>query len=125
MTGVLASFGRSLGRRMSAWSLTPSVDGIVASLHSAPSGTAPAAPAVAGRTAIAARANRMVRRVLMAAATQPPAISCCGRSAGAQQRPHVDLERGARAVRLDHPPAAPHERAPQPGLRQHGGAEAA
>ena len=56
---------------MSAWSLTPSVDGIVASLHSAPSGTAPAAPAVAGTAAVAARASRIARRVLMAAATQP------------------------------------------------------
>ena len=76
------------------------------------------------RRPCAARASRMLRRVLMAAATQPPRISCVGRSAGAQQRPHVDLERGARPVRLDHPPAAPYQRAPQPGLRHHGRAEA-
>src|SRR3954471_14906999 len=39
ITGVLASFGRPLGRRMSACSLVPSPEVIVAGVQSAPSGT--------------------------------------------------------------------------------------
>src|SRR5918995_7096228 len=63
------------GRRMSAWSLTPSVDGIVASDHVAPGGTS-AAEAVAGN---ASRARAMASRSLMAPATHAGAESCCHR----------------------------------------------
>ena len=42
ITGVLASAGRCAGRRMSACSFTPSLDGLVASVHVAPGGTSAA-----------------------------------------------------------------------------------
>src|SRR3954471_22566908 len=74
ITGVLASGGRLLGRRLSAWSVTPSVEGIEACVHVASGGTS-AARAAAGTRASAASA-RAVARVLMRTATQSEAEAC-------------------------------------------------
>src|SRR4051794_36886528 len=67
MTGVLAS-PAAFGRRMSAWSLTPPEESIVASFQSAPGGTL-AARAAAGTRAHSRRARVAQRRVLMTAPT--------------------------------------------------------
>src|SRR3954452_14958628 len=56
ITGVLSVGFRPFGRRMSACSWTPSVDGIVACDQSAPGGTS-AAPAAAGTVARGAGAE--------------------------------------------------------------------
>src|SRR5215211_4550908 len=69
ITGVLVPGARFLGRRMSAWSVTPSEDGNVASLHAAPSGTS-AAPAVAGRAASTLMQKQNSKRDLMRPETQ-------------------------------------------------------
>src|SRR5919199_2689794 len=64
ITGVLVSGARPLGRKMSACSCTPSEDGMVACVHSAPAGTG-AAPATAGSMASAATADAMVGQNLI------------------------------------------------------------
>src|SRR3954462_6746696 len=79
MTGVLSVSLRPFGRRMSAWSETPSVDGIVASVHVAFGGTS-AAEAAAGNAATARRA-RQAERIFMRAQTQRPLEACAQPSA--------------------------------------------
>src|SRR3954449_3223520 len=74
MTGVLSVALRPLGRRMSAWSETPSVDGMSASVQAAFGGTS-AAVAAAGNAATARRA-RQAERIFMRAQTQRPLEAC-------------------------------------------------
>src|SRR3954454_11088097 len=68
MTGVLSALVRPLGRSTSAWSFTPSEEGIVASDQVAPAGTS-AAPAVAGSATTAASARSRPSRVRMGPST--------------------------------------------------------
>src|SRR4051794_40938592 len=79
MTGVLSVALRALGRRMSAWGETPSVDGVSASVQVAFGGTS-AAVAAAGNAATATRA-RQAERIFMRAQTQPPLEACAQPSA--------------------------------------------
>src|SRR5215210_1940406 len=69
MTGVLSALVRPLGRSTSAWSFTPSEDGIVASDQVSPAGTS-AAPAVAGSATTAASARSRLSRVRIGAPTR-------------------------------------------------------
>src|SRR3954470_15810884 len=75
MTGVLSVSLRPLGRRMSAWSEAPSVDGIVAWVQVALGGTS-AACAAAGSTTRAINAVAAAERIFMAAQTQPQREAC-------------------------------------------------
>src|SRR3954453_21062068 len=65
ITGVLASAGRLLGRRTSAWSLVPSASVIVAWLQGEPGGggSACAKPASPRTTTAAARTDSRVGRM--------------------------------------------------------------
>src|SRR3954451_8799925 len=75
MTGVLSVPLSPLGRRMSACSETPSVDGIEASVHVAFGGTS-AADAAAGIAARARSARMAAERIFMAAQTHGPVEPC-------------------------------------------------
>src|SRR4051812_2554074 len=80
ITGVLSVLFRPLGRRMSACSSTPSVDGIVACVQVASGGTS-AAEATAGTDARAARTMAVAKRILMCASTHCGVDPCAARPA--------------------------------------------
>src|SRR4051794_41912986 len=109
MTGVLSVSLRPLGRRMSAWSSAPSVDGIVASVHVAFGGTS-AAEAAAGNAATA-RIARQAERIFMAAQTQRALEACAHRQqtgALGRREPHGFRAGGGRPpARRPVPPPTP------------------